>query len=62
MDIFDDAERREQLLRDLAIEKAKTQPVNLAGELKCVKCGYSNDLYRQGFAVCSDCREELRNG
>lgn len=58
MDIFDRAEIEEARHRKEAIRRARNEQSHLDGDAECRQCQKPNDLSREGFAVCSWCREK----
>lgn len=58
---IDQIVEREQAILEMRIQAAREAPGALKGPTTC-KCGSRNDRAPQGYAICSACMEEIRNG
>jgi len=60
-DFIDQTTEREERLLAMRIQAAREAPGTLKGPTTC-KCGSTNDRAPQGYAICSACMDEIRNG
>lgn len=54
-DLMDDHQQTLDEFRERAVELARSEVPQLAGEADCRRCGEPNDRAADGYAVCSEC-------
>ena len=59
-DAVDTAQELNDLALRCALSNTSEHASKLRGPVMCVRCGYPNDRRNDGWGICSDCADEMR--